>query len=387
MPLLEPFTVGIVSALFAVAFSISLLISRISLGGSAVGMRTWLLGDAALIASRYPTLAELEPAMLPIWVDAMLLTNACVAAGASWHWLALRRHISRSPTPVAAAMGGVAVGFLVIVAGTLVFDGPAERGRMFHATMIMLFALKLKITSAYFRHLWGARILTLAFAWALVANLVMLLTVSDAKTGGHQWATMYLLMGTVMTLLAAMAFLLWLQQEAAERLARNANTDPLTGALNRNGVLPRLAAELRRASRTGAPISVALCDLDHFKMVNDNHGHAVGDLVLKRFAELSARMLRSSDLIARWGGEEFLLVLPDTTGADALHALERLRVAHGGAAGALPTVTLSAGIATAYGRGECYEVDHLLHQADSQLYLAKATRNSVRIATTAGSVA
>ncbi|MCM5681269.1 GGDEF domain-containing protein [Schlegelella sp. S2-27] len=378
MPVLDPFTIGVVSVLFATAFSVSLLISRISLGASAIGMRTWLLGDAALIVSRYPTLAELQPAMLPASVDAMLLTNVCVAAGAAWHWLALRRHVSPHPKVGTGLAGGLAVGLLIALLSALLFDSAVDRQRLFHAVMVVLFAVKLKITWPHARRLWGARALTLAFAWALLANLVMLGTASDHKAGGHQWATMYLLMGTIMTLLAAMAFLLWLQQEAAESLAHRASTDALTGALNRHGVLPRLTAELRRASRSGRPVSIALCDLDHFKKVNDSHGHAVGDQVLKRFAELSVHILRTSDLVARWGGEEFLLVLPDTGGSDALIALERLRNAQAAATDDLPMVTLSAGIATAQGRPEVYQMDGLLQRADEQLYRAKSTRNSVR---------
>jgi diguanylate cyclase len=101
--------------------------------------------------------------------------------------------------------------------------------------------------------------------------------------------------------------------------------DPLTGALNRQGLEHMLSKEVKRARRASHPLSVAILDLDEFKQVNDRHGHLVGDKVLVHFASVLKAVLRESDTLVRYGGEEFLLLLPETTGDGARFLVDRLR--------------------------------------------------------------
>jgi diguanylate cyclase (GGDEF)-like protein len=139
-----------------------------------------------------------------------------------------------------------------------------------------------------------------------------------------------------------------------------------------------LTDERKRFVRTGRAFCVATLDLDHFKRVNDSWGHQAGDAVLAGFAAVSLDVLRKCDVLARWGGEEFLLLMPETTRNEALVALERIR--HGLDAydwgSALPAgqrVTFSAGV-TQYGLGEPLEA--ALERSDRALYAAKnAGRN------------
>jgi len=114
-------------------------------------------------------------------------------------------------------------------------------------------------------------------------------------------------------------------QFAHHELERLAATDSLTGAVNRREFLARTDAELARAHRTGAPLCVLALDLDHFKHVNDRHGHQAGDEVLKAFVENVKMVLRPSDIIGRTGGEEFMILLPDTALDAAQATAERLR--------------------------------------------------------------
>ena len=159
--------------------------------------------------------------------------------------------------------------------------------------------------------------------------------------------------------------------EAVHTVQQMATTDMLTGALNRRVMADLAEAELRLSERSGTAMCVALIDLDHFKHVNDQHGHHVGDLVLRTFAQSAQAQLRRVDKLARWGGEEFLLMLPHANEQDSLAALERLRQAletqafegHGQL-----RVTLSAGIARPT-PGESLE--HLIERADMALYAAK----------------
>ena len=168
-------------------------------------------------------------------------------------------------------------------------------------------------------------------------------------------------------------------RRAFDHIGELAIRDELTAAFNRRFLIDTLARERSRAERTHEAFSICLADLDHFKAINDTLGHAAGDSVLKHFAALAPRGLRGIDTFGRFGGEEFLLVLPGTDRQGALAVAERVRAAT--EASALPDlpferrITISIGVAT-YERGE--EVSTLLARADQALYQAKnAGRNRV----------
>lgn len=162
-----------------------------------------------------------------------------------------------------------------------------------------------------------------------------------------------------------------LRGELAELAAR----DPLTGLHNRRHLTAVLDDLVRLHAATGAPLSVVLLDVDHFKAVNDGHGHAVGDRLLQALGECLRTAVRPGDTVARYGGEEFVVVLPGADTAQALARTERLRalwalvVVDGRGAAAVST-TFSAGVAT-LGPG-VPDVDALLERADEALYRAKA---------------
>ena len=172
------------------------------------------------------------------------------------------------------------------------------------------------------------------------------------------------------------------QDISAERalLARRehqALTDVLTGIPNRRAAETELAKALALSDRAGTPLCVALFDIDHFKHVNDEFGHAAGDEVLRRVAAVLAGAKRLTDTVARWGGEEFVAVLPVQL-EGALAFCERIRtlVAEVECPG-VGHVTLSAGVAE---RGTREPADVLLRHADAGLYAAKARgRNRVEI--------
>ena len=153
-------------------------------------------------------------------------------------------------------------------------------------------------------------------------------------------------------------------------LSMQACRDPLTGLLNRRGFDETIAAEIERARRSGDSLSVVTADIDHFKRVNDDHGHAAGDEVLQRVAALLGAGRRPSDSAARIGGEEFVLLLPGADGGAAHDLAERLRAeVRDRFAGDAQPITVSFGIATfpsdAGGAAE------LLQAADEALYAAK----------------
>jgi diguanylate cyclase (GGDEF)-like protein len=158
-----------------------------------------------------------------------------------------------------------------------------------------------------------------------------------------------------------------------------ASHDELTGTLNRRSLMAALERERSRAERSGAPFSIAMIDLDHFKRVNDTHGHAAGDEVLRALAATVHDTMRAADVFGRYGGEEFMMILDGAAPALALEAMERIRaaVAAKNWSSIAPdlSVTLSAGIAS-HRKGET--IEQLLHRTDLALYQAKdAGRNTV----------
>jgi diguanylate cyclase (GGDEF)-like protein len=164
----------------------------------------------------------------------------------------------------------------------------------------------------------------------------------------------------------------------ADRVAdtwRLATVDPLTGLATRQTVLDRVEEELERSARYRHPLSVILVDLDHFKRLNDSHGHAAGDMVLRRVGALLTANVRAVDMAGRYGGEEFLIVMPETDPDSAASVAEKLRRIVARTAIVLPegesvSVTFSAGVAG--GHGEVLRPDVLVRDADAALYSAKA---------------
>jgi len=168
---------------------------------------------------------------------------------------------------------------------------------------------------------------------------------------------------------------LWL----VESLRTAATTDPLTGLANRGWLREALHAETQKAIRTGQPLCVVILDVDHFKKVNDVHGHAAGDVVLRQVAAALKGSVRPYDLVARYGGEEFVVLIPGLDLADATALCERLRLAVAGSTSPV-AVTISLGLARFDPAID--DEDHVIARADELLYEAKqGGRNQVRTAT------
>jgi diguanylate cyclase (GGDEF)-like protein len=172
-----------------------------------------------------------------------------------------------------------------------------------------------------------------------------------------------------------------MMREMHEQLKIVSSQDPLTALPNRRLMQERLKSEAAKARRCNTPFALALVDVDHFKHINDTWGHDIGDSTLVRLAQELVKQLRGYDLCARWGGEEFLALLPETTGAEALEIAHRLRLqADALSASVLPSeVRLSVSIGVAEHRpGELWE--STLKRADDALYTAKSEgRNRVAL--------
>ena len=170
--------------------------------------------------------------------------------------------------------------------------------------------------------------------------------------------------------------------KAEGRLRKQATQDPLTGLANRSHFEALAAHALARSQRDGAPVTLLLCDVDLFKRVNDQYGHAVGDEVLVAMAAILTRNLRDGDVLARWGGEEFLALMPASAMEAACATAERIRSAIAQApldvGQARIALTMSFGVAQVHSAGDLQDA---IARADKALYASKnAGRNRVSVA-------
>ncbi len=167
------------------------------------------------------------------------------------------------------------------------------------------------------------------------------------------------------------------RKQREEQMIALSLTDPLTGVANRRLMAQALTLEVTRAERTGGKFCACMVDIDHFKSVNDVHGHGTGDNVLVAFGELLRRHTRQTDIVARFGGEEFVILLPHTSLEYAIATADRIREAFA----ACRVEPLTDAVTASFGVVELIEgeqADALLRRADRALYEAKeAGRNRV----------
>lgn len=220
------------------------------------------------------------------------------------------------------------------------------------------------VFGAYFM---SVRQLTVQMLWVGIAYSIVLTLGGDHAAVSARWAetlgTLVLVCILVMTLRNRIT-------QLVERLGDAASTDSLTGLRNRRGFEECFSTEVERAVRHGRPLSVIVCDLDHFKVVNDRMGHPAGDAALVRVAELMRAELRRIDHVARTGGEEFALILPESDTKVSYLLAERLRMQIEEAFTRTPVpITMSFGLATFPDDGE--SVGELVASADIALYAAK----------------
>jgi len=206
----------------------------------------------------------------------------------------------------------------------------------------------------------------LSYAGKAFGVLTAINQVGDAEFGRHD-----LILHEAMANQAAIAIE---NARLFEEVQRLAVTDDLTGLKNRRGFFEVARRELERATRTGRPLSALMLDIDGFKRVNDTYGHAVGDEVLRHLAERCRRAVRDIDLVGRYGGEEFAVLLPETDLKTALEVAERVRSSIGDTpfdteVGPLP-IRVSIGLALLDDDSE-QTVESLLDRADTAMYLVK----------------
>jgi diguanylate cyclase (GGDEF)-like protein len=348
-------------------------------------IRRWTQGSWALLGG-FAALAG--RVVLPLEVS-VVLGNALVCLGLALYAQALHRLLraENGPKVLLQVQPAIWLGLL------LMLDWPlSQRTALLSLVYAALLAASVQVVM---RHGWNAeRSLRAVAATLALAIVALLLRAVHALVHPEDYGDLLqaslgqgltFLVAFVSLLGAGFGFILAVFERVARQMEDLASHDGLTGCYNRTTTDAMLAHELQRAHRSGAPVAFVLLDLDHFKQVNDRHGHRTGDAVLRAFADVVRRRLRASDVFGRTGGEEFGLVLPATDAAGARWLVEAVRrevealevpSCDGG-----PTVkvTVSAGVAVA-DAGSKLSGDRLYGQADQSLYEAKrAGRNRVEV--------
>src|SRR5690554_3965061 len=220
----------------------------------------------------------------------------------------------------------------------------------------------------------GSVITSLAFGYTSANCLLRVVTVVSGFSRPSELLdfntlqVLYLASFNGGVLIGSLGFILMANERLRSILEFNASHDALTGALNRGAFFRLAHRHFEQCRATRRAFSVMLLDLDHFKLINDEHGHAVGDRVLQSFAHGLQGILGPRNALGRYGGEEFVVLLPDTSRTEARELAQRLRAAIQPSKG-LPDYTVSIGFASITPRVK--DIDELLNGADKALYIAK----------------
>jgi len=284
--------------------------------------------------------------------------------------------------------GAMAAGAVLWLAGCTLADFAQSTS----ARMMLISLIVSAYTFLTAAELWRERRKSLRRRWPTVCVpmlhgavflLPILLTSLLPAEGGSfslasGWISVFALESMLYVVGAAFIILVLAKEHSLGMQRDAALTDELTGALNRRGFFAAAQKLLAQHARTGEPVSVLMFDLDHFKSINDRFGHAIGDETLRLFAAVASGSMRSSDIFARFGGEEFVAMLPCSL-ADAATAAQRVRSAFQAAAGTVAGAPLAATVSVGAGGAElCPDLAALLSAADRALYRAKANgRNRV----------
>ena len=328
-------------------YAAGLLVTILGILGPKALMLT--LGNALITAApvlcALGVLAHARHALNLKWVSAGVgVTIALLAAN----------NFTAAPTPLVNLIAPtvMAVAMFLLAAWVLVRDGPAEA----------------RIANQF---LAGMMVLAVA-TW--LARIAMMLSGGARDPAQFDAIISFFAIAQMVNGVGATLALFWIDVRLMQsELSRIANSDSLTDVPNRRAILARFGEEVARASRHGGRFALALFDIDRFKQVNDRHGHIAGDLVLQEVARALGAAKRADDVLGRLGGEEFVVLLHETTREGALEAAERLRVTVSRAAavsgGHTLRATVSGGVALYPDDGDNW--DSLFGAADRRLYEAK----------------
>ncbi|HUN90842.1 MAG TPA: GGDEF domain-containing protein [Burkholderiaceae bacterium] len=386
MPLADP--AAFVSATVLVGLVVTGML--VAAGRSSAGTRgflaVWVAADlVATIARGLELPRSMAPAIDVAWAGALppyaveIAMLSLFVLAALLHAAALALLARRAVTLRSAIAAPVAVALAFAGAVTLLADA-ADRTCLAAAAIGSVAALGVAAAWPLVPRFLGAKLVAAVCGAVALYGLGLAATAFVAPlSNATAVPTAYVAADLLTTVGLGIGVLMTLQERLHARIQQLSVTDALTGALNRRGMLPQLEREWIGAYRYRRPLALALIDIDRFKRINETFGEARGDDTLAQLVALIRLNTRQSDLLARWGGEAFLLVLPGTTGREARLALDRLRagIAASPLVAGLPPVSISVGVAALDATRPRSALTTLLAAADRCLGAAKAQRNCV----------
>lgn len=395
MLLNDPVTLLIIIIPFGFMTTLMLCLSYFGTRNHPAALNWWIAGDLILAAYRIVDL--LQPGVLPedyAWLGiidyqaafAANITLLLVAIGC--HTLALHQLTERPRSGVWQARL-LLVPVLAFGLGASVLMHSGYILPWFFLFCVITIGIQAWVTWPLRVRYRGAWALLAGYAALLVFHLdsTISLTLAPPPAPDFNEPDMFslpaLAMDFMVSFLFTLSFALMLQEQLRQQVVQLSITDTLTGALNRRGAVPSILRQERRNSAPPRyPMAIAMLDLDNFKRVNDQYGHAVGDTALQVFANTVTRLMRKDDVFVRWGGEEFLLVFPGTDVQQAQSFMGRLRetLSQQRPTPQLPfTIGFSAGLAQTSAMDNQDDFETLLRSVDKALYHAKQVRGRVEV--------
>ncbi len=371
----------LVGAMLTLMIGLVLLVVGRALSGAYRTSIHWWVG-ATLLQPVGFVLLSLRDSLTPLLT--ILVANAFVTMGMAAYVVALR-HFFRLPSGRGPLLGMVAAAMLTSLYWGLVDPDLIKRLIAISAVLALVLGTSAAII---YRHGRGAvrHVAGVAFAsaTAIMAYRAIYLAFDPSQVSTvFQLTHVQLLtyaVGSVLPVIATIGFLLLCTERSQHELELAARVDYLTGCYNRRAIEELATQSMAAARRHGLPLSVLVLDIDHFKRINDELGHAIGDLALVESVARIRGTLRTEDVLGRLGGEEFIVLMPNADGSSAMNAAERIRSSFADQPlpmeGHLQTVTLSIGLATLAPMDG--EFSQLLQRGDRAMYAAKnAGRNLV----------
>lgn len=350
-----------------------LVVGRALSDAYRLSIRWWVA--ATLLQPAGFVLLSLRDSLPPLLT--ILVANVFVTMGMAAYVVALR-HFYRLPSGRGPLLGLVAAAALVSLYWGMV---DADQTKRFIAISVVLAGVIGASAQIIYRHGHGAvrHVAGVAFvgAAAIMAYRAVYLVFDPSQASTvFQLTHVQLLtyaVGSVLPVIGTIGFLLLCTERSQHELERAARVDYLTGCYNRRAIEELATQSIAAARRHGLPLSVLVLDIDHFKRINDELGHAIGDLALVESVVRIRTTLRTEDVLGRLGGEEFIVLMPNADGASAVNAGERIRQSFSaqplGMDGRQRTVTLSIGVATLAPMDRAFS--QLLQRGDRAMYAAK----------------
>ncbi len=383
MTFLDLRTIVFLSGAIGALMSVVLFFMHRSHGHAIPGIKAWAWGPLTIfISTLLLGTRDLAPDWVSLWLGNIALILGCMMM------LAGTRHFYDETLPRWTWAA------LAVASAALFWWGPLHPD--YNVRLVVVTVLMAALQAHHFHTVWRHDRFSFAARFVLVvlAGIVLLMVIRAVSVpwsppganlftptslqstyiGGYAFGLMTLTLG----------YVLLVSERLRQQLQHLISHDTLTGALSRHTLFERAREDLERAQRTGRPLTVLMLDLDHFKEVNDRHGHLAGDQVLRDFALRASSELRKIDRLGRFGGEEFVAILPETDVAQASLVAERIRASQTAQAH-LPHCTVSIGLATEAHvdshRPAQTQLESLIARADKALYQAKSTgRNRISVA-------